>query len=394
MRYAATKLLLVAVTAAVLAACGTRQHLPHGLHGPHDAAPLITTALPADATRVVDLHALPELSSLLPRLADNKVIFIGETHDRLEHHLNQLEIIRGLHGNGVSLAIGCECFQQPYQAQLDAYVVGEIDEKALLRRSEYYSRWGHDYRLYRPIMEYARAHRIPVVALSVASEVTQKVRESGWSSLTPQDGIEPATLEAPDAAYRTRLRAAFNRHPWEREADFERFVQVHGLWESAMAKGAADYVSAHPERKLVALLGAAHVAQGVGVPARFQRYSPATYAIVLIDPVGEELSPNVADFLLLTSPRDLPPLGRMGVSLEAAADGVRVRMLSSDGGAAQAGVERNDTLIALDGVTIRNLADLNIAMLDKQPGATVRVTVRRKSWLLQEQVMDMDVVLQ
>jgi len=57
-------------------------------------------------TKVLTLAQLGELEGLVNRLADDRVIFVGESHDRYEDHLNQLAIIRGLHQRGKPVAIG------------------------------------------------------------------------------------------------------------------------------------------------------------------------------------------------------------------------------------------------------------------------------------------------
>ncbi|MCH5372882.1 MAG: ChaN family lipoprotein, partial [Planctomycetes bacterium] len=64
-------------------------------------------------TAVIDVAAVADIETLLQRLADKRVVFIGESHDRYEDHLNQLAIIAGLQAQGKDLAIGMEFFQQP-----------------------------------------------------------------------------------------------------------------------------------------------------------------------------------------------------------------------------------------------------------------------------------------
>ena len=107
------------------------------------------------------------LQGIIPGLADKRVVFVGESHDRYDHHLAQLEIIRSLHALHPRLAIGMEAFQQPFQTVLDDYIAGRLSEREMLRDSEYYTRWRFDYRLYAPILRYAREHQLPVVALNL-----------------------------------------------------------------------------------------------------------------------------------------------------------------------------------------------------------------------------------
>ena len=132
---------------------------------------------------ILDSAQLTTVNQLLDRIAERRVVFIGEHHDRYEDHFTQLAIIAGLHQRGKSIVIGMEFFQQPFQAALDAFIAGEIDELELLRRTEYFDRWRYDYRLYRPILQFARQYRIPLIALNIASEFTAKVGAGGLQKL-------------------------------------------------------------------------------------------------------------------------------------------------------------------------------------------------------------------
>jgi len=115
------------------------------------------------ATAVIDTANVRGLDALLDILADKRVIYIGESHDRYEDHLNQLGILRGLKARGRHLAIGMEFFQQPFQPVLDAFVAGTLGEADFLKQTEYFERWRFDYRLYRPLLRFAREHGIPVI---------------------------------------------------------------------------------------------------------------------------------------------------------------------------------------------------------------------------------------
>src|SRR3977135_3431542 len=98
--------------------------------------------------QALDLDTPFTLDSVVTQLAAKGVVFVGESHDRYDHHLNQLEIIRRLHQLDPSLAIGVEYFQQHFQPRVDDYISGRTTEQEFLRATEYYQGWGYDYRLY------------------------------------------------------------------------------------------------------------------------------------------------------------------------------------------------------------------------------------------------------
>ena len=103
-----------------------------------------------------------DFEALVEKLAEERVVMIGEVHDRYDHHLNQLELLCRLHERHPDLAIGLEYFQQPFQGPLDAYLDLRIDTPEMLAQTEYYDRWQFDYRLYGPILEFARRRGIPL----------------------------------------------------------------------------------------------------------------------------------------------------------------------------------------------------------------------------------------
>ncbi|HQU89762.1 MAG TPA: ChaN family lipoprotein, partial [Denitromonas sp.] len=110
---------------------------------------------------VLNLNTAASLTQTLAALPDDATVFVGETHTRYDHHLVQLETLRFLHARTPDIAIGVEWFQTPFQTHLDDYLAGRISEAEMLERTGYFDRWRFDYRLYRPVIEYARANRIP-----------------------------------------------------------------------------------------------------------------------------------------------------------------------------------------------------------------------------------------
>lgn len=341
------------------------------LQAPEDAR------VSGSALTAVDLQAALDADATLAKLAHKQVVFIGETHDRYDHHLNQLEIIRGLHRIHADLVIGMEYFQQPFQRYLDEYVAGTLDEKALLKKTEYYSRWRFDYRLYRLILQYARQRQIPLLALNVPHEITHKVSESGIESLTEEESKQiPAKIDRSDEQYHQRLKQIFAEHPSEQVQDFKRFLDVQLLWDEGMAERAAQYLKENPRRHMVILAGSGHLAYGSGIPDRLKRRFPTDTAIVLS---GAEmgLEPGIADLILLSQPRELPPQGLLGILMQDTESGVTVNNFAQKSAARDAGMEKGDVIVALNGEDIGESADVKLVMLDKRPGDPVRVMLRR-----------------
>lgn len=325
----------------------------------------------------IDLDTPLATGKLAAELATKRVVFAGETHNRYDHHLNQLEIIQLLHEHGPNLAIGVEYFPQTVQPQLDDYIAGKTSEQEFLRAAEYFKNWGYDYRLYAPIFRYAREQHIPVRALNVPNELPEAVARVGVAGLSEkQRAYLPREREAADDAYRARLRATFQAHGPSKPGDFEHFVEAQLVWDEGMAESAAAYLDANPDCRMVILVGAGHVEFGSGIPKRLERRTHAAYAIVLSS--GQAIEPHIADYLLLSEKRDLPPAGVLGVSLEDKNGECRIKSMSPGGAGEKAGLKKGDVLLGIDGQAVKTVADVRLALWDKNPGDHVRVKSRRK----------------
>ncbi len=356
-------------------------------------APVPPPSNVAASTKAVDLHSLPDLTAILPQLAESRVVFVGERHTNYSDHLNQLAIIRGLHERRPDLAIGMEYFQQPFQQSLDEYVAGTLTETDLLAKTQYFTRWGYDFRLYEPILKYARENKLPLVALNVPSEIVQKVGQSGFAGLTEQERAAiPQHLDRSNPAYREYLQSVFKDHPHHPGADFEYFLDAQLLWDEGMAARAAGYLEEHPTRALVVLAGIGHVQYGFGIPDRLTRRIDVSRAI-LINGLGESFEPNVADFVLLAKEVHLPPAGTLGVRLEPSSEGLRIASFAESSAAQAAGLEAGDRIVSLNGESVKDLSNVKLVLWNKQPGDRVRVGVKRGFWLLGAKEMSFEVTL-
>ena len=339
---------------------------------------------------VLDLTNMQGLNSIIPRLSEDRVVYVGETHDQFGHHLNQLEVIRQLHRRNPEMAIGMEFFQQPFQSVLDDYIGGRTSEKEMLLGSEWYDRWRYDYRLYRPIMQYAREHGIPVIALNVSRELTDRVSEVGFAGLSAAERAGIAQeLDSSDEHYRERISAVYQAHPHSKSGDFERFLEVQLSWDEGMAERVVNYLQQHADRYMVVLAGSGHLMYGNGIPDRVQRRLPVA-SHILLPADNIKLSPDIADFVVYPDQVELSPAGLMGVLLDTDEKGVRVSGVVPDSAAAQAGIEKGDFILRLNGETVSSVADIKIGLLDKSPGDSVELQLLRERLVLGDETLQFE----
>jgi uncharacterized iron-regulated protein len=329
-------------------------------------------------TTVISLAAQPTIASLVPELADKRAIFVGEQHDRYDHSLVQLEFLRRLHANNPNIAIGMEAFQQPFQPVLDDYLAGRISEAQMLRRTEYYQRWGVDYRLVAPILDYARDNGLEVVALNVPRELTRKVASTGIANLPPElKGQIPEAMEPPSDGYRSRLEPIFAMHSSDGEKNFDHFVEAQLLWDEGMAERAARFLADNPEHQMLILAGNQHIAWDDTIPGRLERRLPVTTAAILNSWSGP-LVAGLADYLLMPEQQALAATGRIGIAIEEASDGVSIIACDEDTDCSEQTILPGDRIINIDSLPVSGIADLRLALRNRFPGDSIEIGILRQ----------------
>jgi uncharacterized iron-regulated protein len=325
----------------------------------------------------VDAEDPASLSRLLDEIQDERVVLVGETHDRYDHHRNQLAVVRGLDERGVELAIGMEFFQAPFQGHLDDYVSGRIGEKELLKRTQWYDRWRFDFRLYRDILDYSRRRGVPLVALNAPSELVAQVSEGGVVALGADErerlGLGP---DDDTRALRERMGPIFAAHGPMDAQRLDRFVDVQRLWDASMARAAADYLEANPSRHLVILAGSGHVVPPEAIPGRLARMGFPGGAVIATGEV-ERFSDGEPRYLFAERELTLDPPGRLGVDLVRDEAGVRVRRIVDPRQGRDSGLREGDRILRIAGEQIQDLSDVRLAMLGRGRGEELRLELAR-----------------
>jgi uncharacterized iron-regulated protein len=324
----------------------------------------------------INLAKIETLTNVIDGVSKSKIVYVGEMHDVFAHHAVQLDIIAGLHRKNSNIAIGMEMFQRPYQDTLDKYIDGSMDEKEFLKRSEYFERWGFDYNLYKPILDFAKAETIPVIALNMDREIIRKVSKNGIDALEQDErDLIPARMDFTDREYRDRLHEVFEHHAKNEEKEFDNFYTSQLIWDETMSLSIDEFLQDRPDYQIVVIAGTGHLQYGSGIPKRTFRRNGHDYSIVLIDTDAEK---GIADYVVYPKPVEGITTPKLMVFLKELEDkGLSISGFPENSVSEQAGLDIGDLVLSVDDVEVTGIDDIRIHLLYKRKGDVVKVRILR-----------------
>lgn len=258
----------------------------------------------------LSIHASGDRKTLafgefVDRLMEGDLICIGETHDSETHHVVQLMLIKALFARDERLGVGMEMFQRPYQKIVDRYFSGAIDEKTFLEDTEYQKRWGFEWTLYRPIVEFCKRNHVPLAALNVSTELRGQLSKLGYDKLSAEEKKQLGEIDfqvKEHRAYWFERLGQMHGHGKPTREGKEKMYQVMTTWDEYMADSAARFQKERKLRRMVILAGSGHIERGFGIPARAARRTGGkalTVRILVGGDLAKVAADPAADFVVL-----------------------------------------------------------------------------------------------
>jgi uncharacterized iron-regulated protein len=293
--------LLLCVLAGGCAAQPPRAQTPWLLGRPfkdyYDTAFVLTEAGKAPTREL----RLSQLADLLQRY---DVVFYGESHGHPGVHFAQMQLLRALYARNPHWVVSFEQFERDVQSVVDDYLAGRIGETALIDKGR---AWNNYSASYRPLLEFAKVHHLPVIAAEAPGWAVSCVGRSGTAILEQFSPLERSWVakdihagpgryrdqymeflggsathgggkpgEADDAGAATRA---------QRDAENSFAAQV--TRDDTMAESIELALERHPGYKLLHLTGSFHVTKFLGTVERLKLRNPAL-KIAVIEPVEVE----------------------------------------------------------------------------------------------------------
>lgn len=129
---------------------------------------------------------------LMKHVQTKEMVFFGEYHNNAIAHWLQLELTMALSAHQKhQLTLGFEMFEADQQTLMNSYLNNEITEKQFLDSMRMWSNYKTDYK---PLVEFAKAHQIPVVASNIPRRIASLTFKKGRAALDSLDQAEYAFM--------------------------------------------------------------------------------------------------------------------------------------------------------------------------------------------------------
>ncbi len=343
------------------------------------------SVISAQPTLAVRPDTMATLEEIIPEIVKKRVIYVGEQHNILSHHINQLTIIKKLNAAGIEFGVGMEMFQAPYQKAVNDYIDGRINERQFLEQTRYFKTWRFDYNLYKPVIDYLKQNKIPLIALNIDGNISRKVARLGMAGLTDKEKSSlPGAMDLTDEQYIRDLYDVFALHKMTADInDFNYFFQAQILWDESMAEAAIGFLKKNPDKKLVVLAGNGHMRNRYGIPKRVFRRLKEPYTVILQD---DEIKTGIADFVLLTTKIHGKKAPQIGVKIVEKEQSLTIISILPNSPAMKAGLKENDIITRFDDHPVKSLSDLKIALFFCEDGDKIRAELKRDGEKLYKEI--------
>src|SRR2546423_3280790 len=277
-----------------------------------------------------------KLDEIVGALDQADVLIVGETHDDPVAHLLEAELLRRADERYAqtslrkrTLALSLEMFERDVQTVVDEYLAGFITERHFLLSSRPWKNYETDYR---PLVEYAREHHLPVVAANAPARYVSRVSTHGPDSLKElskdaKAWLPPLPYPSASADYAAKFKrfmqgAMSGPPPAPQPSPMTPGAQAqanpHGsahllaaqtLRDASMADAIAEFLKQRRDALVVHVNGTFHSEEHMGVPEQIRHYRPKARGIV-VTIISDDAFPNfdasrlgpLGDFVILTDP--------------------------------------------------------------------------------------------
>ena len=220
------------------------------------------------------------------KLKNYDVVFFGELHGHPGIHLAQMELFAQLYQLNRNISLSMEQFERDTQPVLDQYLNREIGEGYLVENAR---AWDNYQSAYRPLVEFARDRKLPVIAANAPKQMVVCVGASGLDVLDrypeAQRNHVAQHIDVSDGPYRQKFidfmqqESAHQTVSDDSEKQImqtmvQRSYAAQAVRDDTMAESIARHLENNPGRQVLHLNGNFHSSGFLGTVERLQQRMP------------------------------------------------------------------------------------------------------------------------
>jgi uncharacterized iron-regulated protein len=262
-----------------------------------------------------------KLADIVESMTQNDVLIFGEEHNDSVTHFLQHKLFSLLFARfGSDVVLSMEMFDRDVQPVMNEYLQGFIREKNFKKDARSWS----NYKDYRPMVEFAKENKLPVVCANAPSRYTNMAGRLGQESLKKlprqtQQWLAPLPYDTAAGAYYEKLTGLSLHAPASNDTAKKKLpamnmgnfnlVVAQSLWDATMAYSIASYWKANKKKKIFQVNGKFHSDERFAIVTQLGKYAPKAKVIV-ISSASDEKFPDIqwsdyqkeGDFVIITDP--------------------------------------------------------------------------------------------
>ncbi|WP_321394890.1 ChaN family lipoprotein [uncultured Desulfuromusa sp.] len=251
-----------------------------------------------------------------------------------------------------------------------------------------------NFAFYRPLLNYCRDYKIPILALNAEKSLKQNVARTPWAELTAEEQEQLPEMDHRDPYQQAMVHAIFSDHKMG-EAMLDGFQRVQTLWDETMAQNLAEYLQNEGKnRQILVIAGGNHIRYGFGIPRRLFRRVPVSFLLIgseeleipedkkdrLMNVVKPDYPMPPYHFLTFTRYEDLPNPGvKLGIMLDKVDKGLMIKGVIPGSIAELQGLKEGDILMQIDAQQLKEPFDLIYELQQKSSHDHAELTLQRQS---------------
>lgn len=228
---------------------------------------------------------------MITELKNYQIVMVGESHTNQLYHDVELEVIKGLVEAGKPVVLALEMFNSKQDEALAAWSSGSTDPNTFMEQTDFLTTWGHNFRYYKTIFDYAREKYIPIYGANIDKQYTSKIGRGGVASLTEEDLKVIPEIDTANIEHKFLIKVLMQGMDATMPDQFNNMYPAQSLWDAAMGEGAIRAAQKHPDATVVLLAGSGHVIYNIGIGRIIQDRSNFSFASV----VPVDISQKVKD---------------------------------------------------------------------------------------------------